>query len=293
MSSGLTTRNVSYQSHYVDIDGAKMHYLDVGKGDPILFLHGMPTSCYLWRNIIPHLSSLGRCIAPDLIGMGKSDKPNINYTIRDHINYIEKFIEKLNLKNITIVMHDWGSVIGFDYAMRHENNCKGLVFYEAYLRPYSADDVSLPLLELYLSFRDQKDIQDLILNSPYFVDKIIPYGLLSSLNEKEMTQYREPFLQPGSGKPLQQYLREIPCGDNKSEADKIIATYSQKLSQSKIPKLMLYSVPGFLTTIETAIWAKENFSNLEIADIGEELHYAQETNPTLIGEMISAWKQAL
>src|SRR3984957_20048967 len=109
-------------------------YADTGAGDPILFLHGMPTSSYLWRNIIPHLDSLGRCIAPDLIGMGKSDKPDIEYSIFDHLKYIEKFIETLNLKNIILVVHGWGSVIGLHYAMNHEANCKGIVCYESYLR---------------------------------------------------------------------------------------------------------------------------------------------------------------
>src|ERR1700678_3022884 len=106
-----------YESQYADVYGAKMHYISQGSGNPILFLHGIPASCYVWRNVIPHLTSLGRCITPDLIGMGKSDKPDIEYSVFDQIKYIEKFIETLNLKNITLVMHGWGSVIGFDYAM--------------------------------------------------------------------------------------------------------------------------------------------------------------------------------
>src|SRR3990167_3929533 len=109
-------------SKYVEVYGSNIHYLEAGKGDPILFLHGIPTSCYLWRNIIPHLTSLGRCIAPDLIGCGKSSKPDIQYSILDHIKYIDQFIEKLNLKKTVLIMHGLGSVIGFDYAMRHENN---------------------------------------------------------------------------------------------------------------------------------------------------------------------------
>lgn len=124
-----------YKPNYIEVHGSKMHYVDEGSGDPILFLHGNPTSSYLWRNIIPYLSSKGRCIAPDLIGFGKSDKPDLEYRILDHIKYVEGFIEKLTLKNITLVIHDWGSALGFHYAMRHQINVKGIVFMEAILQP--------------------------------------------------------------------------------------------------------------------------------------------------------------
>jgi len=123
-----------FESKFVDINGSKMHYVDVGKGDPILFLHGQPTSSYLWRNVIPYLQKNGRCIAPDLIGMGKSGKPDIAYTFDDHYDYLVKFIEKLNLKNITLVIHDWGSGLGFHYAKYHPNNIKGIAFMEALLK---------------------------------------------------------------------------------------------------------------------------------------------------------------
>jgi haloalkane dehalogenase len=280
-------------SHYVEIYGSKMHYIEQGSGHPILFLHGMPTSSYLWRNIIPFLSPLGRCIAPDLIGMGKSDKPDIKYTIADHIKYIDKFIETLNLKKVILVMHGWGSLIGFDYAMRHESNCKGLVFYESYLRPLNRDTVSLPYQEQITTLEEQEDIDDLILNSTYFIDKILPQGMMRPLTEEEMSHYREPFLKKGAGKPLNQYLQELPRGTGEGSVDNLIANYSKKLTQSALPKLMLYSVPGFITTIATAAWAKENLPHLELVDIGEELHFAQESNPALMGETISVWLQGI
>jgi len=120
-----------YKSHYVELDGTKIHYIHEGIGDPILFLHGIPASNYVWRNIIPHLAGLGSCIAPDLPGFGKSDKPDMTYTITDYIHTLDRLIETLKLDRIVFVMHGWGSVIGFDYAMRHPEKCKGLVFYEA------------------------------------------------------------------------------------------------------------------------------------------------------------------
>lgn len=282
---------LSCPSKYAEVYGAKMHYLEAGSGDPILLLHGIPTSSYLWRNIIPHLAPLGRCIAPDLIGFGKSDKPDIQYTIQDHIQYLEKFIETLNLRRITLIMHDWGSVVGLDYAMRHEKNCKGLVMYEAFLRSYDEMDIALPLQEQFLTLDALP--YDVGLNGASYVDKIIPQHVMRELSEEEMNYYREPFLKEGAGKPIAQYLEELPKGDGKGVIDEIIADYSTKLTESYLPKLLLYSIPGFITTMATVMWAKENLPNLEIVDIGEELHLAQESNPTLIGEAISVWLQGI
>ncbi len=280
-------------SKFVEVKGSKMHYIETGEGHPILFLHGIPTSCYLWRNIIPHLSTLGRCIAPDLIGFGKSDKPDIAYSLADHIKYLEAFIEKLGLKQVTLIMHGWGSVIGFDYAMRHEKNCIGLAFYEAFLRSADGDDLSLPYQEQLMSLQDENSFLELDNNGASFVDHILPQSVMRALTNKEMEIYREPFMEKGSGKPILQYIKELPNGKGKSNVEKIIAEYSKKLTKSKLPKLMLYSVPGFITTIATAMWAKENLPNLEIVDIGEELHLAQESYPQLIGETISVWLQGV
>ncbi len=124
-----------YTLHYIEVHGSKLHYVDEGSGDPILFLHGNPTSSYLWRNIFPYVTPLARGIAHDLIGMGKSEKPDIEYRFFDHVTYVEGFIELMGLKNITLVIHDWGSALDFHYAMRHENNMKGLAFMEAIMAP--------------------------------------------------------------------------------------------------------------------------------------------------------------
>lgn len=279
----------SYTAHDIEVLGSNMHYLEQGSGDPILFLHGVPTSSYLWRNVIPHLAPLGRCIALDLIGMGKSDKPDIEYSILDHIKYVNAFIEKLNLKRITLVMHGWGSIIGCHYAMEHEKNCRGLVFYESYLRPLNSEDISLPYQEQILSLQEH----DLMSQSTYFVDTVLPQTMIRPLSQEELTHYREPYLQKTSAKPLQTYLKELPRGEGNGKVDQLIAEYSKKLMQSHLPKLLLYSIPGFITTVATLMWAKKHLPNLELIEIGEELHYAQESNPNLMGEMISAWLQAI
>jgi haloalkane dehalogenase len=281
------------KSQFIEIDGSKIHYLEEGAGDPVLFLHGMPTSSYIWRNVIPRVSPLARCIAPDLIGTGKSDKPDIAYTVADHIRYIGKFITALNLKRVTFVLHGWGSVIGLSYAMDHQVDCKGLVFYEAYLRPMNGEHTSLPYQEQILELQNSENIADLVTNGSYFIDKILPQTLMRPLPEKDMAEYREPFLQLNSGKALHQYIHEITNAQGETAVDALIADYSKKLTQSKVPKLMLYSVPGFITTMATVMWAKENLPNIELIEIGEDLHYAQETNPTLMGETISVWLQGV
>lgn len=285
----------SYPSKYVDVYGSKMHYVEAGAGDPILLLHGIPTSNYLWRNIIPHLAPLGHCIAPDLIGLGQSDKPNIDYTLFDHIRYIDKFIETLGLENIILIMHGWGSVIGFNYAMGHQANCKGLAFYEAFLRSLEIEEeAALPFQEQLFEIHEEQSTNNLAMNGIAFVDKIIPQSVMRKLTDEEMNNYRQPFIKQGSEKPIIQYLKDLPTDNGQTtKIDQLIMDYTQKLTKSKLPKLMLYSLPGFITTIATVMWAKENLPKLEIVDIGEELHLGQESNPTLMGEAISVWIQTI
>lgn len=289
MNQSVISPDYPYSSHYAEVLGSKMHYIEQGSGDPILFLHGVPTSSYLWRNVIPHLSTLGRCIAIDFIGFGQSDKPDIDYSIADHIRFLEAFIASLNLKNITLIMHGWGSIIGLDYAMRHENNCKGLIFYESYLHPITSHDFSLPLQEQLKILND--NTLNIMTHASQLINKIIQQGMTRALSKKELEEYLRPFQPNNSGKPLLKYLQELPKDHNST--NQIITHYSNKLQKSKLPKLLLYSIPGFITTMTTVMWAKKCLPHLEIIDIGEALHYAQENDPTTMGESISIWLQGL
>lgn len=291
MATNMISDKQPYPSKYVEVMGSKMHYIESGEGDPIVFLHGIPTSCYVWRNIIPYVANLGRCIAPDLIGFGQSDKPDIQYSISDHINYINHFIDALKLKRITFVMHGWGSIIGLAYAMHNEKNCKGLVFYEAFLKSFHHSDLSLPYQELLISLQQQK--HNINASGVDLIDKLLLPAVIRELSNEEMKRYRQPFVDKGTAKPILQYLNELPLGDGKTKVDEIINRYSKQLIQSKLPKLLLYSLPGFVTPIETVMWAKENIPNLEIIDVGEELHLAQESSPAMMGEAISVWLQSI
>src|ERR671918_1275104 len=182
-----------FESKYVEVLGSKMHYIDEGEGDPILFIHGNPTSSYLWRNIIPYVEPHGRAIAVDLIGMGKSDKPDIGYRFVDHARYLESFIEKLDLKNITLVVHDWGSALGFNYAMRHEDNGKGNAFMEAFLMPLTWSEFPENVKGIFQTIRTPGSGYDLIVNKNFFVEKLLPDAILRNLTQEEMNQYREPY----------------------------------------------------------------------------------------------------
>ena len=205
-----------FQSNFVEVHGSKIHYIDEGKGEPILLLHGNPTSSYLWRNIIPHLTDNARCIAPDLIGMGKSDKPDIEYRFFDHVKYIEGFIDKMKLKDITLVVHDWGSALGFHYAMRNEDKIRGIAFMEAILAPTESWDMFQPGFgpegqKLFQAFRTPDVGWDMIVNQNIFLEVILPkIGTVRRLSEDEMAHYREPFRKPEYRKPVWRWSNEIP-----------------------------------------------------------------------------------
>ena len=278
-----------YQSKFLDVKNSKIHYIDEGEGDPIIFLHGVPVCNYLWRNIIPELSDKARCIAPDLIGMGKSGKPDIDYRIFDHIDYITEFIDQLKLDNITFVLHGWGSVVGFHYAMQNREKLKALAFYESHVRPVvDWNMLSLPVQQFAMLLHSKANYKSII-NGNYFIRKMLPRGVLRKLTDDEIAYYAEPYQTPESRKPLWQYTQDLPLGDGPDDVVELIRDYSKKLQHSKVPKLILYAVPGFITPINTVKWVRDHLPNVELCDLGEGLHFAQETDPIKFREAISNW----
>ena len=279
-----------FRSHYVEVEGAKMHYVDEGEGEPILLLHGTPTSAYMWRNVIPHLSVLGRVIAVDLIGFGKSDKPDIAYRFTDHVRYLEGFIEKLRLKNLTLVMHDWGGALGFHYATRHPANIKGLAFFETLLAPLPPlESWPEPYRGLWQRFRTPEEGWDLIVNQNYFIEQRLPAEVKRRLSDEEMNHYREPFRNPASRKPLWRWPNELPIGGVPAEVAKIQEDYLKKLQQSELPKLVLYANPGSLMPESVIEWMKQNFKNLKAVYVGEGLHQLTEDLPMEISAALAEW----
>ncbi len=294
----MTAQEISadfpYPSHYISVHGSKIHYVDVGAGDPILFLHGNPTSSYLWRNIIPYLTSLGQCIAPDLIGMGKSDKPDIGYRFFDHVKYIEGFVEQMELKNVTLVIHDWGSGLGFHYARGHENNVKGIAFMEAILMPISSWDLfPEKARETFKAFRTADVGWDMIINENRFIEQVLPGSIVRKLSETEMNHYREPFKNPSSRKPVWRWPNELPIEGSPADVVTAVTAYNEWLQQSELPKLLFYATPGAILSETMVKWCRKNLKNLTSVDLGTGIHLLQEDHPHLIGQELANWYRSI
>ena len=295
-----TTSDISpdfpYESKFMEVLGSKLHYIEQGSGEPILFLHGNPESSYIWRNIIPHLSPLGRCVAPDLIGFGKSDKPDIEYRVFDHIKYVEELIRALELKNITFVIHDWGSAIGFHYAMNNPDNVKGLAMMEAHLRPIPtwrdfADDEQI--IEGFKAFRTPDVGWDLIVNKNIFLEQILPACVKRKLSDKEVEAYHAPFQDPASRRPLWRFPNDIPVEGEPADTAALFGAYSEKLKKSPIPKLLIYFDGGVIIKEGELAWARENLPNLKTVKVGDSIHFVQEDDPHGIGHAIAEWYKEL
>lgn len=283
------------QSKRVNVlSGDAVHYLEMGSGKPMLFLHGVPTSSFLWRKVMPLLAEDARCIAPDLIGMGESDKPDIEYRVFDHIRYIESFIEMLDLRELTLVLHGWGSVIGFEIARRHPERIRAIAFFESHVRAATRwDMVSLPVQELVMPYRSNAISREDFIHDNDFLNKLLPMGSVCPLMEKTLDHYRQPYTTPSSRLPLWQYLNDLPTGDGPEDVVELIDTYSAWLQQSSIPKLMMYALPGFITTMETVGWTKDHLPELTLVELDQAMHFAQESMPGLFAYELKQWYRSL
>ena len=282
-----------YPSKYVEVLGSRMHYVEAGHGDPIVFLHGQPTSSYLWRNIMPYLEPLGLVIAPDNIGFGKSDKPDIDYTYADHMRYIDGFIAALNLKNITFVIHDWGSALGFDYAERNRTNVIGIAFMESIVPPglpAPSYEAMGPLFEKFFrTLRDPVTGPELMIKQNHFVEVILPSFVNRDLTEAEMAFYRAPFPDEASRKPINMWPNQVPIGGEPAHTTDVVNRYNKWLLRTTMPMILLYASPGALNPPESAQWLAANMRNLETVYIGQGMHYVQEDQPDAIGRGIADW----
>jgi haloalkane dehalogenase len=279
-------------SKFIEVNMAKLHYIDQGVGQPIVFLHGIPTSSYLWRNVTPNIADKARCIALDFIGMGSSDKPDIKYDFFDHVKYFEGFIDTLGLTNITLVLHGLlGSAVGFYYAMRHKDNVKAIAFYEAYVRPMvNKKMLSLPIWCLLRPLlQDSNAAYKYVMNDNFLVDKLLPHSSYRPLSAEIMENYRRPFATKLDRKPLWQFIQDFFVGKNHQQVLGCVAEYSKFLQETDIPKLMLYTVPGFVTTMNCVEWCRDNLPNLQIADLDEGLYLAPESNSKIFGQILRDW----
>ena len=277
-----------FESKFVEVKGSQMHYIEEGEGDPIVFLHGNPTSNYLWRNVIPHLTGKGRCIAPDLIGMGKSDKPDIPYRVFDHAEYFTGFMEALGLKNVTLVLHDWGGFMGCDYAAKHLDNVRAVVLMETVFKPMSWAGRSEQTQGLFRMLRSEKG-REKVLEENFFVEKILPGSIIRKLTDEEMAVYRAPFEEKSSRLLTWVFPNEIPYDGEPADVTEAADTFSKALAGAGLPMLLLTFTPGVVVGAEDEAWARENFTNLTVKPMGSGIHFVQEDQPDAIGQAISKW----
>src|SRR5712691_4652314 len=276
--------------------GSEMAYVEVGEGDPIVLLHGNPTSSYLWRNVLPHLQPLGRCIAPDLIGMGDSDKlPDSgpgSYRFVEHRRYLDALLETLDVhERVTFVVHDWGSALGFDWANRHRTAVKGIAYMEAIVRPRTWNDWPEAARGTFQALRSQAGEQ-MILEHNFFVEAIVPRSVLRGLTDEEMAHYRRPFAEPGEGRrPTLTWPRQIPVEGEPADVTEIVSSYAQWLARSTVPKLFVNGEPGAALTGALREFCRSWPAQTEVTVRG--LHFLQEDSPDEIGQAIVTWMKAL
>ena len=279
----------------INVLGKKMTYVDKGEGDPIIFQHGNPASSYLWRNIIPYLENQGRCIAIDLIGMGDSDKltDNGNNTYSYHIQkqYFDKCLEELEIKeNITFVIHDWGSALGFNWAYEHQESVKGICYMEAIVKKISWEDWPKDAKSIFQGFRSDAG-EDLILKKNLFIEGVLPNAIIRNLTETEMDIYRKPFLKEIDRRPTLDWPRQIPINNEPEEVCKIVDDYSSWMSINEIPRLFINADPGSILTGKQREFCRKWKNQQELTVKGN--HFIQEDSPNEIGEAISKWYRNL
>ena len=261
---------------------SEMSYVDVGEGDPIVFLHGNPTSSYLWRNVIPHVSDIGRCLAPDLIGMGQSGKsPYYSYRFVDHIRYLDAWFDAMNLSKVILVIHDWGSALGFNRAFRHQDQIAAIAYMEAVVRPFTWEDFG-PAGEVFRALRSSAG-EHIVLDQNAFVEKVLPEGVIRSLSEEEMATYRAPYAEREARLPTLIWPRQASVAGEPEDVTSIVRAYSEWLSQSQIPKLFIAAEPGAVITAgsENRRFCETLKNQQQVTVKGR--HFVQEDSPDEIG----------
>jgi len=283
----------SYPRSTAAVLDTEMSYIDTGQGDPIVFLHGNPTSSYLWRNVIPYLETSARCLAPDFVGMGRSGKtPNGSYRFVDHSRYLDAWFDAVGItSNATLVVHDWGSALGFHWAHRNPSRVKGLAYMEAIVRPLSWQDWPEAATGIFKGLRSPAG-EEMVLEKNLFVERILPGSVSRGLTEEEMEVYRRPYLEPGeSRRPTLSWPREIPLDGEPADVVEIVSDYSEWLVTSELPKLFINAEPGAILIGAQRDFCRTWPNQREVTVRG--MHFIQEDSPAQIGQAIADWYAAL
>jgi haloalkane dehalogenase len=276
-----------HERRRVRVLDSEMAYVDVGRGDPVVFLHGNPTSSYLWRNVIPHVSPRARCLAPDLIGMGASGKaPGGSYRFADHVPYLDAWFEALGLaRDVTLVVHDWGSALGFHWAARYPERVKALAYMESIVRPVTWAEWPDKARAIFQGMRSPAG-ESIILDKNVFVERVLPGSVLRSLCEEEMRVYRAPWLTPGeSRRPMLTWPREIPIDGEPADVVAIVESYGRWLATTTTPKLFVNADPGSILVGAQREFCRSWPNQREVTVRGS--HFVQEDSPAEIGQALA------
>ena len=264
---------------------SEMSYVDTGRGDPIVFLHGNPTSSYLWRNILPAVAGLGRCLAPDLIGMGRSaPSPTGRYRFVDHVAYLDAWFDALGLhRNVILVVHDWGSALGFHRACRFPRQIQAIAYMEALVQPRRWEDFEPGRDAIFRALRSEAG-EAMVRDQNFFVETVLPKSIRRPLREEEMAAYRAPFADPDARRPTLTLARELPIEGEPADVTAIVDQYAAWLAQSPTPKLFINAEPGALTTGRARAFCRSWPNQREVSVPG--IHYVQEDAPAQIGQAL-------
>jgi haloalkane dehalogenase len=289
----MITADMLYTKKFQEVNGKNIAYVEAGEGDPIVLLHGNPTSSYLWRNVIPHLERLGRVIAPDLIGQGDSDKLLASqgsdpYTFQVAYDYLAGLLDELGInKNVTLVIHDWGSALGFHWAQMHADAVRGVAYMEGIVCPVTWDDWPESARGIFKGFRSEKG-EDLVLQRNMFVEAVLPSSVIRDLSEEEMDHYRRAFLTPEDRQPTLNWPRQIPIDNEPAHMVKLVDSYGQwMLGNTSLPKLFINANPGSILTGKAREFCRSWPNQTEVTVAG--LHFIQEDSPNEIGSAVAQW----
>lgn len=292
MSDFNTTRLAKSSA---SVNGKQMAYHERGSGDAIVFLHGNPTSSYLWRNVVPHVEDLGRVIVPDLIGHGDSDKlddtgPD-SYRFVEHRAYLDGLLTELDIGDaVTLVIHDWGSALGFDWANRHRDRVQGICYMEAIVRPVTWDEWPDAATRIFQGFRSEAG-EDMVIEKNLFVEAVLPGSIIRDLRDEEMHEYRRPFVEREHRRPTLTWPREIPIGGEPAEVVDIVQSYADWLAESEVPKLLVNAEPGAILKGPQLDFCRGWPNQTEVTVAGN--HFLQEDSPDEIGRALAEWLGAI
>ncbi|MFQ3200273.1 MAG: haloalkane dehalogenase [Zhongshania sp.] len=288
----MISAEMPYNKKFAEVDGKKIAYIDEGQGAPIVLLHGNPTSSYLWRNVIPELTGSGRVIVPDLIGQGDSEKLAARlgadrYSFDVAYYYLDQLLLKLGVsEDVTLVIHDWGSGLGFHWAKNHPDAVRGVAYMEAIVMPVTWDDWPASAVGVFKGFRSEKG-ENLILNRNMFVEAVLPSSVIRDLGEVEMAHYRAPFATPDDRQPTLNWPRQIPIDGEPSYMVELVSSYGKFMATAVFPKLFINADPGSILVGKQREFCRSWPNQSEVTVAGT--HFIQEDSPEEIGCAVAAW----